>query len=135
MRCLGLKALKSVEGYKCKSIGIHLHQKRKTNRSNLITTMQLHQVYSSYYSFGCIFAASSSQLPASSLLLLPTPHHYSFITVYSRSVINHKQPISPLWSLSLSQHTTFFSMPQHGNTQESKKKIFILGWSLLASEL
>ena len=133
MRCL--KVLKSVEGYRCTSIEIRLHQKKKTNRSNSITTMQLYLVFLSYCSFGLTFAASSSQLLASSLLLLPILHHYSFTTVYFRSVINHTQPILPLWSSYQLRHTTFFSMPQHGNFQESKKRIYILEWNLPASEL
>ena len=133
MRCL--KVLKSVEGYRCTSTEIHLHQKKKTNRSNSITIMQLCQVFLSCCSFGLTSAASSSQLLASSLLLLPILHHYSFTTGYFRSVINHTQPIWLLWSSYQSQHTTFFSMPQHGNSQESKKKICIPGWSSPASEL
>ena len=133
MRCS--KVFKSVEGYKCTSIEIHLLQRKKTNRYNLITTMQLYQEFLSCCSFGLTFAASSSQLPASSLLLLPILHHYSYTMGYFRSVINHTQPILPLWSLSQSQHTTFFSMLQHGNSQESKKKIYTLGWSSPASEL
>ena len=129
------KVLKLVEGYRCTCIETRLHQKKKTSRSNLITTMQLYQVSLSYCSFGLTFAASSSQLQASSLLLLPILHHYSFTMGYFRSVINHTQPILPLWSSSQLQHTTFSSMPQHGNSQESKKKIYTPGWSSLASEL